>query len=76
MQVTVRIGRSLVRLKYCYLSATVNLEINLMTGSLLVGGFYCKELKQAHILQCSCLQNPTDKGTWWGYSPKGGKELD
>ena len=42
----------------------LNLEINLMTGSLLVGGFYCKELKQAHILQCSCLENPTDKGTW------------
>lgn len=36
-----------------------------MTGSLLVGGFYCKELLGTHILQCSCLQNPTDKGTWW-----------
>ena len=27
-------------------------------------------------LQCPCLENPMDGGTWLGYSPLGGKELD
>ena len=27
-------------------------------------------------LQNSCLENPMDGGTWLGYSPLGGKELD
>ena len=27
-------------------------------------------------LQCSCLENPTDRGAWGGYSPWGHKELD
>ena len=26
-------------------------------------------------LQCSCLENPMDRGAWWGYSPWG-TELD
>ena len=25
-------------------------------------------------LQYSCLENPMDRGAWWGYSPWGGKE--
>ena len=28
-------------------------------------------------LQCSCLENPMDRGAWWAaYSPWGHKELD
>ena len=27
-------------------------------------------------LQSSCLENPTGRGTWQGYSPWGHKELD
>ena len=27
-------------------------------------------------LQSSCLENPTDRGAWRGYSPRGRKELD
>ena len=27
-------------------------------------------------LQYSCLENPTDRGAWGGYSPWGRKELD
>ena len=27
-------------------------------------------------LQCSCLGNPTDRGTWRAYSPRGHKEAD
>ena len=27
-------------------------------------------------LQYSCLQNPIDRGTWQGYSPRGRKEPD
>ena len=27
-------------------------------------------------LQYSYLENPTDRGAWWGYSPWGCKELD
>ena len=27
-------------------------------------------------LQCSCLENPTDGGAWWGYSPWGRTESD
>ena len=27
-------------------------------------------------LQYSCLQNPMDRGAWWGCSPCGHKELD
>ena len=27
-------------------------------------------------LQYSYLENPTDRGAWWGYSPRGRKELD
>ena len=26
-------------------------------------------------LQYSCLENPMDRRTWWGYSPWGRKEL-
>ena len=29
-----------------------------------------------HPLQYSCLENPMDRGAWWGYSPWGCKELD
>ena len=29
-----------------------------------------------HPLQYSCLENPVDRGALWGYSPRGGKELD
>ena len=29
-----------------------------------------------NLLQDSCLENPTDRGAWWGYSPWGRKELD
>ena len=27
-------------------------------------------------LQYSCLNNPMDRGAWWGYSPWGCKETD
>ena len=27
-------------------------------------------------LQYSCLENPTDRGTWWATSPRDHKELD
>ena len=27
-------------------------------------------------LQCPCLENPTDRGAWWGYPPWGRKESD
>ena len=27
-------------------------------------------------LQDSCLENPMDRGAWWGYSPQGRKESD
>ena len=27
-------------------------------------------------LQYSCLENPTDRGAWWGYSPWGHTESD
>ena len=27
-------------------------------------------------LQCSCLENPMDRGAWWAISPWGRKELD
>ena len=26
-------------------------------------------------LQCSCLKNSMERGTWWGYSPWGGKRV-
>ena len=26
--------------------------------------------------QCSCLENPMDRGAWWATSPKGGKVSD
>ena len=26
--------------------------------------------------QYSCLENPMDRGAWWGYGPQGHKELD
>ena len=29
-----------------------------------------------HLLQYSCLENPMDGGTWFGYSPWGRKESD
>ena len=27
-------------------------------------------------LQYSCLENPMDRGAWWGYSPRGHLESD
>ena len=32
--------------------------------------------KCGNSLQYSCLENPMDKGAWWGYSPWGCKGLD
>ena len=30
-----------------------------------------------NLLQCSCLENPMERGAWWAaYSPWGRKELD
>ena len=29
-----------------------------------------------HPLQYPCLENPMERGAWWGYSPWGCKELD
>ena len=29
-----------------------------------------------HMLQYSCLENPMERGAWWGYSPWGCKESD
>ena len=31
---------------------------------------------QDNPLQYSCLENPMDRGAWWGYSPWGHKESD
>ena len=31
---------------------------------------------QGNPLQYSCLENPRDRGAWWGYSPWGLKESD
>ena len=33
-----------------------------------------KEWLQKELLQYSCLENPKDRGDWWGYSPRGCKE--
>ena len=34
------------------------------------------EKEKAIQLQYSCLENPMDRGAWWGYSPWGLKESD
>ena len=31
---------------------------------------------QGNLLQCSCLENPMDRGAWRGYGPWGHEELD
>ena len=42
------------------------------------GSFYCHQLPNgegnSHPLQCSCLENPMDRGAWWAIcSPSGRK---
>ena len=32
--------------------------------------------RQGYPVQSSCLENPMDRGAWWGYNPQGRKELD
>ena len=32
--------------------------------------------RHSNPVQYSCLENPMNRGAWWGYSPWGGKELD
>ena len=32
--------------------------------------------ERSPALGCSCLENPMDRGAWWGYSPWGHRESD
>ena len=53
-----------------------NLPANIRNAGSTPGSGRTRGGGHGHPLQCSCLENPMDRGAWWGYGPWGHKESD
>ena len=82
-RITVTILRTATAYHCCYShrgfppgSAVKNLPANAGAPGLIPGSGRCPGEGNGNPLQCSCLESPMDRGTWWGYSSWGFTELD
>ena len=74
------IKKKKVKLEEILTTTNINLPANAgdITGmASIVGWGRSPGGGRGNPLQCSCLENPTDRGAWWAtYSPQGQKESD